>query len=52
MIGIVVFPLGLFLMWWGGVPTDHLLSAVVIILVVFLRQLPWIWRRLHESQSV
>ena len=48
MIGVVVFPLGLLLMWWGGVPADHLLAAVAIILVVFVRQLPWIWGQLRK----
>ena len=52
MIGVVVFPLGLFLMWWAGVPTDHLWAAITIFLVVFVRQLPWIWRRLRARQSL
>ncbi len=51
MIGVVVFPLGLVLMWWAGVPTDHLVAAVALMLVVFVRQLPWIWRRLRKADS-
>ncbi|MEW6047513.1 MAG: glycerol-3-phosphate acyltransferase [Bacillota bacterium] len=46
MVGVVAFPVGLVLMVRASVPADRVQAAFLVMLVVAVRQLPWVWERI------
>ncbi len=42
-VGIVAFPLGLFLMWWWRVPPERWVTAFAVMLVVLIRNVGLLW---------
>jgi glycerol-3-phosphate acyltransferase PlsY len=51
MVGIVAFPIALVLLWLGKVPLDYFWAALVIMLVVGVRQLPWLIEQLRQPRG-
>lgn len=50
MMGIVAFPTVLIFMGLGNVPREHIRAAAAVILVLVVRQLPWLWDQIKESK--
>lgn len=51
MVGIVAFPIALVLLWLAKVPLDYFWAALVIMLVVGVRQLPWLIEQLRQPRE-
>ena len=45
MVGVVAFPVALALMWLSPVPPERLQAALLVMLTVAVRQVPWVLRQ-------
>jgi glycerol-3-phosphate acyltransferase PlsY len=48
MMGLVAIPLSLLLMGWAGLPGERLLAVLMIVVVLVIREIPWLWAQYQE----